>query len=192
MSVQYDIPIAEQQKLDHDRLRGRRQKQKWAFGEREPTPGQQGRRPMKPLKSVLPELISFWPNLADDHNSVNACNAIRTEVDFRKNKDMKSEKISRNQVFRPDVDPDFAEHDEDIQGAFKGVAPDSALTYSYDNKRGANKGSQILGQAIARAVEKYETKATEKLIKEEYEIVGHEKDQGHSATSTDEDDFELL
>ena len=70
--------------------------------------------------------------------------------------------------------------------------PDAQYTYSYDAQRGPSEGSQVLGVALAKAVDKYETKATEKLVKTEYEIVDEEKeDSGHSSTSV-EDDFELV
>ena len=45
--------------------------------------------------------------------------------------------------------------------------------------------------AIANAVEKYEVKATEKLVKEEYEVVGKDKLDGNEVYTAD-DDFELI
>ena len=45
--------------------------------------------------------------------------------------------------------------------------------------------------ALANAVEKYEVKATEKLVKEEYEVVGKEKLDGNDGYAID-DDFELI
>ena len=44
--------------------------------------------------------------------------------------------------------------------------------------------------ALAQAEEKYENKATNKLIKDEYEVVGKEKEDAE--TSVNEDGFELL
>ena len=70
--------------------------------------------------------------------------------------------------------------------------PDAGYTYSYDAPRGPGKGSQVLGIALAKAVEKFETKATEKLIKEEYEVVGSEKEETHAGYTADGDDFELV
>ena len=70
--------------------------------------------------------------------------------------------------------------------------PDAGYTYSYDAPRGPGKGSQILGVALAKAVEKFETKATEKLVKEEYEVVSPEKAELHSGCVADEDGFELI
>ena len=60
--------------------------------------------------------------------------------------------------------------EEDIKEASAAPVPDFGITYSYDAPAGPDKGGQILGMALAKAVEKYETKATEKLVKEEYEV----------------------
>lgn len=71
------------------------------------------------------------------------------------------------------------------------AAPDAGYTYSFDAPTGPGKGSQILGQALAKAVERFETKATEKLVKSEYEVVAHDKEEEHAGYSTD-DDFEIV
>ena len=94
-------------------------------------------------------------------------------------------------ALRPDHEDTLAEHDAEAEQAFTGSAEDAAYTYSYDRPQGASKGSQILGQALAQAVDKYENKATEKLIKEEYELVSAEEDFT-TGSSAGEDDFELL
>ena len=41
-------------------------------------------------------------------------------------------------------------------------------------------------------MEKFETKAMEKLIKEEYEVVANEKEDKHMGYAADDDDFELV
>lgn len=46
--------------------------------------------------------------------------------------------------------------------------------------------------ALQQAVEKYEIKATEKLVKEEYEVVGNDNEIDHKGYTADEDDFELV
>ncbi|KAI9681518.1 MAG: hypothetical protein M1817_002802 [Caeruleum heppii] len=59
-----------------------------------------------------------------------------------------------------------------------GPAPDADITYSYDAPRGPGQGSQILGLALAKAVERFEGKETEKLVKEEWEVVVDDVDEG--------------
>jgi hypothetical protein len=49
--------------------------------------------------------------------------------------------------------------------------PDAEVTYSFDAKKGPSHGSQILGHALAEAVERYEHKETEKLVKDEYLVL---------------------
>jgi hypothetical protein len=89
--------------------------------------------------------------------------------------------------------PSDSSADEDIREASSAPEPDAEITYSYDAQRGPGRGSQILSMALAQAVEKFETKETEKLIKDEYEVVGkereHEQDHGYHA---DDDDFEFV
>ena len=46
--------------------------------------------------------------------------------------------------------------------------------------------------ALAKAVEKFEIRATEKLVKEEYEVVGKEKDDFQDGYNADEDEYELV
>ncbi|KAF2712365.1 hypothetical protein K504DRAFT_464459 [Pleomassaria siparia CBS 279.74] len=61
--------------------------------------------------------------------------------------------------------------DEDIDEPSAAPAPDAEITYSYDAERGPSHGSQILGQALAQAIERFEVRQTDKLIKEEYEVL---------------------
>lgn len=61
--------------------------------------------------------------------------------------------------------------DEDVEHPSTAPAPDAEITYSYDAERGPNHGSQILGLALAKAVERFEVRQTDKLIKEEYEVL---------------------
>jgi len=52
--------------------------------------------------------------------------------------------------------------------------PDAEITYSFDSKKGPNHGSQILGHALANAVERFEHKTTEKLVKDEYLVLDYD------------------
>lgn len=61
--------------------------------------------------------------------------------------------------------------DDDIEEPSAAPAPDADVAYSFDAERGPNHGSQILNQALAKAVERYEVRQTDKLIKEEYEVL---------------------
>lgn len=61
--------------------------------------------------------------------------------------------------------------DEDVDHPSVAPAPDAEITYSYDANRGPSQGSQILGHALAQAIERYEVRQTDKLIKDEYEVL---------------------
>lgn len=49
--------------------------------------------------------------------------------------------------------------------------PDAEVTYSYDAYKGPTHGSTVLSTALAKAVERFESNATDKLVKEEYEVL---------------------
>ena len=118
----------------------------------------------------------------------------RREVEFQQNKAAQVAKISRKHESRFDNDTCTSDSstEEDVKEASAAPEPDAGYTYSYDAPRGPGKGSQILGIALAKAVEKFETKAMEKLVKEEYEIVRSEKEDTHTGYAADDDDFELV
>ena len=117
--------------------------------------------------------------------------ASRREVEFQQNKAAQIAKISRK--FDNDTCTSDSSTEEDVKEASAAPEPDAdaGYTYSYDAPRGPGRGSQILGIALAKAVEKFETNATEKLVKEEYEVVGNEKEDIHTGYAAD-DDFELV
>jgi hypothetical protein len=88
-----------------------------------------------------------------------------------------------------------SDSDSSVDGCFQHAStvpePDAGISYSFDAPRGPHQGSQILGMALAKAVEKFEVKATEKLIKDEYEVVGKEKEDADGCIAC-EDDYELV
>jgi|TARA_R110002003_G_scaffold108_1_gene9056 hypothetical protein len=61
--------------------------------------------------------------------------------------------------------------DEDIEHSSAAPAPDAEVAYSFDAARGPSHGSQILNHALEKAIERYEVKETDKLIKNEYEVL---------------------
>ena len=119
---------------------------------------------------------------------------VRREVEFQQNKAAQVAKISRKHESRFDNDTCTSDSstEEDVKEASAAPEPDAGYTYSYDAPQGPGKGSQVLGIALAKAVEKFETKVTEKLIKEEYEVVGSEKEETRAGYTADDDDFELV
>ena len=85
--------------------------------------------------------------------------------------------------------------DEDVEHPSAAPAPDAEIAYSYDAHRGPSHGSQILNNALEKAVERFETKETEKLVKNEYEVLDRDFDdedprpKRHVAPEDEEYDF---
>lgn len=117
----------------------------------------------------------------------------KREVEFQKNKAAQGLRLSRKYDYCAEADTiSDSSAEEDVKDASTAPEPDAAYTYSYDAPTGPSKGSSILGQALAKAVEKFETKETEKLVKNEYEVVAHDKEEVGAGYTADEDDFELV
>ncbi|KAH0543707.1 hypothetical protein FGG08_002023 [Glutinoglossum americanum] len=70
-------------------------------------------------------------------------------------------------------------------------AHDIGVTYSYDAPRGPRRDSHILEMALAKAVERYEGREFERLVREEYEVVS-EDGSGSETGKVVEEDFELV
>jgi hypothetical protein len=90
--------------------------------------------------------------------------------------------------------------DEEIE-AVSTQEPDAEVAYSFDAERSPNKGSQILGVALDRAVERFENKETDRILKDEYLVLDSEgepvaaqskKVAKPAAPHDAEDDFEFV
>lgn len=54
---------------------------------------------------------------------------------------------------------------------------DAGVMYSFDTSRGPSQGSQILNAALNKAVERFEERATIKLVKDEYQVLDTEGEE---------------
>ncbi|KAI8936788.1 hypothetical protein NX059_006032 [Plenodomus lindquistii] len=75
---------------------------------------------------------------------------------------------------------DESSADEEIE--HPSTAPDAEIAYSYDAFRGPSHGSQILNHALDKAIERFETKETDTLIKNEYEVLDIDADDEGPST----------
>ena len=64
--------------------------------------------------------------------------------------------------------------DEDVEHPSTAPALDAEVAYSYDAARGPSHGSQILHHALEKAIVQFEGKETDKLIKNEYEVLSRD------------------
>jgi len=87
--------------------------------------------------------------------------------------------------------------DEEIE--HPSTAPDADIAYSYDAYRGPSLGSQILNHALDKAIERFETKATDTLIKNEYEVLDMDADDESPGTRSkrrnvapEDDEYEFV
>ena len=89
--------------------------------------------------------------------------------------------------------PSDSSADEEVHDESTAPVPpaDAEVMYSYDKQTGPGKGSEILSLAISKAVERFETKQTEKLVKE-YEFVDGKENDTDGGYFADEDDFEII
>ncbi|KAL8641620.1 MAG: hypothetical protein Q9228_001593 [Teloschistes exilis] len=157
-------------KLEQDHQRELNQKFKWAMGEAPRTAGCNKKRPARPPRSEF-------------------ARAMKREGGYTIGKAAKMGRKSNTYVNRVVVSDSSTE--EDIREASAAPEIDAGIAYSYDAEHGPSTGGHILSMALAKAVEKYETKATEKLIMEDYEVVEKEKDDVSVGYAAD-DDFELV
>lgn len=89
--------------------------------------------------------------------------------------------------------------EEDVDAPSTAPVPDADITYSFDANRGPNHGSQVLGQALAQAIERFEVRQTDKLIKEEYEVldadgepVASSSKSGKKKLTHEDEDYEFV
>jgi hypothetical protein len=90
---------------------------------------------------------------------------------------------------------DDSSADEDVDHPSTAPAPDADIAYSYDASRGPTHGSQILNYALDKAVERFETKETEKLVKREYELLDFDDDdvpRGKRRVAPEDEEYEFI
>jgi hypothetical protein len=122
----------------------------------------------------------------------------------RSNQELRLDRNSKNAVRNDILDEshvhnsDSSDQDEPMEPC---AAPDAEITYSYDANKGPTHGSTVLSHALSQAVERFENIATEKLVKDEYEVLPVnpedlltpiKKGGKRSAMSTEEDDYEFV
>lgn len=168
-------------KLEQDHKRELDHKHKWALGETDESSGRRGdcregyRRPAR-------------SNPQKVQTAIKRCK----EPELNKLARMAKKARKHEIQYESSNAPSDSSADEDVVEASAAPEPDADVTYSYDAPHGPRKGSQVLGAALAKAVDKFETKQTEKLVNEEYDVVDDKEDDGLAPLAAVDDDFELL
>ncbi|KAI9750993.1 MAG: hypothetical protein M1835_001296 [Candelina submexicana] len=171
--------------VDYNRFHA--DKAKWAHGEAAYAPGRRNDIAEGTVRPVHPQ------------QKVNA--AIRRGVGADLARADHRNKMARKfEVLEEVYSPSDLSAEEDVDNeATTAPEPDADITYSFDAPRGPRKGSQILSLALAKAVETFEVKETDRIVKEEYEVLdenGEPVKRGRATKKTkpeaDYDDFELV
>jgi hypothetical protein len=138
------------------------------------------------------KLMKFWSSRNGRHFSNLKHNENRKST---AQKTTIARKVFRNEVLDTGVgSSDSSAGEEDARDTSPAPVPDAEIMYSYDAAHGPGRGTDVLSHAVTKAVQHYEKKVTEKLIKE-YELVdnGRELADGYTADAdADEDDFEMV
>lgn len=163
-------------KLTRDHKRQVDHKRKWALGEAPTTSG---------IKIIRPEKYSSLFNMPvpGARPPTRAANMA---------------KVCRKHG-NPHLDPDSNSSDssngeeDGVREASAGPEIDADITYSFDAQHGPEQGGRVLSLAINKAVERFETRRTEELVKHEYDVVSEKDSEADfDCHMTDVDDFELL
>lgn len=83
---------------------------------------------------------------------------------------------------------DNSEEEDVVDASAAPVPAEADFLYSYDSRGGPRAGSDVLSNAVAQAVRRFENNETDKLIKKEYDVVDGKE---MADLSTDEDDLDL-
>jgi hypothetical protein len=152
--------------------RDKEHKVKWQYGE---TLGYNGQNPSKPRP--------LWPARTPP--------SVLHQIDKARNSLKHKNDIS--------YENSDSSADEDVEEASTAPVPDAEITYSFDAARGPSHGSEILGQALEQAIERYEVRQTDKLIKEEYEVLdadgepaGTTRKNSHKTEIVEEEDYLIV
>jgi len=123
----------------------------------------------------------------------------RTEHGIRNAKDAQRHDIRTSTAYVSDD----SSNDEDPVESTAAPEPDAEVTYSFDAAKGPTQGSTVLSTALAKAMERFENTVTDKLVKDEYEVLNSDgepiprtpikKGGRHSSmTEVEEDDYEFV
>lgn len=184
-SIVAALPTSDLRSHSREARRDRTSKAKWARGGR-PAPGKSC--PHNTFETcdcaARPTIHGQYINSASQ----------RREVSHNWGKFVKGDKAA----MRLDIGDELAtttsdsSADEEVKDA--SAAPEPDIMYSFDARKGPGRGSEILSQAITKAVERFENKETEQLVSQEYDVIdGYEKEKevggGYDA---DEDEYEMI
>lgn len=155
-------------KRDHEQ-------KKWAHGiSFGPGTDAEHGRPVKPgAKYVLNLHYSLLDGdtLTSSHRA--AASAAAKPQPSKKRGEHAAKQAQRQEILREKYAASDSSADEDVASPMAAPTPSAAdvVYFSYDAHGGPSHGSQILNAALAKAIDKYESKATDQIVKDEYDVL---------------------
>jgi len=156
-----------------DYKRDSENKHKWAQGEAW-GPGRPTNAHSRPARMVPKYVTPVQRRVFATHNQ---CRFPRSNKELG-TKDLKT--AQRHDIFEETQHSGDSSTEEDP--VEPSAAPEAELAYSFDARSGPSHGSQILSLAVAKAVERYENNVTDKLVKDEYEVLNEAGEAVPAAT----------
>ncbi|OAX78681.1 hypothetical protein ACJ72_07008 [Emergomyces africanus] len=190
----FSLPDGDLRRAATESKRVRDHNAKWALGIRDPKLATLGKyvahEITKPASTHPRPVVSMYPkryrqpNQRDNEFLIN-----RKFADIKAYMDEAADQVLYD---KDNYSDSSADSDNNVPDHSE-IENDPNVFYSFDAPTGPSEGKYILGAALANAVEKFETKETEKMARE-YEFVTIERptDDRCDGYMADEGDFEFI
>jgi len=171
-------------KLIRDAKRSADHKHKWKLGDKSATVGGKPRPLNSPV--MCNDKLRWPPSRPSPYQDKTVGTTVRKLPAV----------VVDNEVIASSHDPALAPYStssssaESVPHASLAPEPDAGVAYSFDAVRDPSDGTGILGQAMSKAVARFEDQRTTRLVKDEYDVVKCDEDDDVEGEMAE--DFELV